>query len=94
MTGIRSSSRFRLRATSVREAQGRDVAREALAHEGPMLSATGLTTAAGFLALVFCDFDGLRHLGAVGALGSVIGLALALFVVPAGLRLAPDRPKS
>ncbi len=74
----------------VREAEGRDVAREALSHEGPMVAATGLTTAAGFFALVFCDFDGLRHLGAVGALGSVVGLALALFVVPAGLRLLPQ----
>ena len=45
-----------------------------------------LTTAAGFGALAFCDFDGLRDLGYVGALGSVVGLIVALVVVPAGLR--------
>ncbi len=55
--------------------------------EGPPIAATALTTAAGFFALVFCDFDGLRDLGMVGALGSSIGLLAALLVVPAGLRL-------
>ncbi len=55
------------------------------------MAATALTTAAGFGALGFCDFDGLRDLGWVGALGSTVGLAVALVVVPAGLRLT-SRP--
>lgn len=69
-----------------------DVIRETLRSEGPAIAATALTTAAGFGALSFCDFDGLRDLGRVGALGSVVGLAVALIVVPAGLRLWP-RPR-
>ena len=60
---------------------------DTLRHEGPPVAATALTTAAGFAALGFCDFDGLRDLGWVGALGSTVGLAVALVVVPAGLRL-------
>jgi predicted RND superfamily exporter protein len=59
-----------------------------LRHEGPLVAATALTTAAGFGALAFCDFDGLRDLGRVGAIGSVCGLVVAMLVVPAGLRLA------
>ena len=39
----------------------------------------------------FCDFDGLRDLGWVGALGSTVGLVVALVVVPAGLRLWTTR---
>lgn len=58
-----------------------------LRHEGPLVAATALTTAAGFGALAFCDFDGLRDLGRVGAIGSACGLVVALLVVPAGLRL-------
>ncbi len=64
-----------------------DVTRDMLRREGPSIAATALTTAAGFGALAFCDFDGLRDLGYVGALGSVVGLVVALVVVPAGLRL-------
>ena len=45
----------------------------------------------GFGALAFCDFDGLRDLGLVGAIGSTVGLLVALIVVPAGLRLATRR---
>jgi predicted RND superfamily exporter protein len=58
-----------------------------LTHEARLVAATALTTAAGFAALLACDFDGLRHLGAVGVLGSVTGMIAALVVVPAGLRL-------
>lgn len=61
--------------------------------EGPPIAATALTTAAGFFALVFCDFDGLRDLGMVGALGSSVGLLMALLVVPSGLRLL-SRPQA
>lgn len=67
---------------------GGDVVREALRFEGPPVAATALTTAAGFAALGLCRFDGLRDLGYVGALGSVVGLVVALVVVPAGLRLS------
>lgn len=70
-----------------RRAEGADVIGDTLRHEGPPIAATALTTAAGFAALTWCDFDGLRDLGAVGALGSAVGLAVALLVVPAGLRL-------
>lgn len=68
-----------------------DVVRDTLQHEGAAISATALTTTAGFAALAFCDFDGLRDLGRVGALGSTVGLIVALLVVPAGLRLASLR---
>lgn len=59
----------------------------AMAAQAPLVSATALTTAAGFVALVACRFDGLRDLGAVGALGVLAGLVAALVVVPASLRL-------
>ena len=64
-----------------------DVIGETLRHEGPSIAATALTTAAGFGALAFCDFDGLADLGKVGAIGSAAGLVVAIVVVPAGLRL-------
>jgi predicted RND superfamily exporter protein len=64
---------------------------ETLAEQGPLVLSTALTTAAGFGALVICRFDGLRDVGAVGALGSVAGVLSALLVVPAGLRLWPRR---
>ena len=64
-----------------------DVITETLRQQGPPVAATALTTAAGFAALGYCDFDGLRDLGWVGALGSTVGLVVALVVVPAGLRL-------
>jgi predicted RND superfamily exporter protein len=62
-----------------------------LRDEGPPIAATALTTAAGFAALAFSDFDGLRDLGLAGALGSTAGLLMALTVVPAGLRLLGSR---
>ncbi len=78
------------RAREIEAAGGGDVViRETLRREGPAIAATALTTAAGFSALAFCGFDGLRDLGRVGALGSAVGLVVALLVVPAGLRLWP-----
>jgi predicted exporter len=65
---------------------------EALRTQGPLVAATALTTAAGFVALVACRFDGLRDLGAVGAIGVLAGLAAALVVVPAAVRLLDDAP--
>jgi hypothetical protein len=70
-----------------------DPLRTVLCDEGPPVAATALTTSAGFAALVLCQFDGLRHLGMVGALGSALGLAVALIVVPAGLRLFGTAPR-
>ncbi len=75
------------------DARDRASIEDTIRHEGPPVAATALTTAAGFIALAICDFDGLRDLGYVGALGSVIGLAVALGIVPAGLRLFA-RPRS
>jgi predicted RND superfamily exporter protein len=66
---------------------------EALHKQGPLVAATALTTAAGFAALLSCRFDGLRDLGAVGATGVLAGLAAALVVVPAAMRVlgSPSR---
>jgi predicted exporter len=57
--------------------------KDAMRTQGPLVAATGLTTAAGFAALVACRFDGLRDLGAIGAIGVLAGLLAALVVVPA-----------
>ena len=59
----------------------------ALRTQGPLVSATALTTAAGFAALSVCRFDGLRDLGMVGALGVLVGLVASLVVVPAALAI-------
>jgi predicted RND superfamily exporter protein len=75
---------FRARETN-------DEIADVLRHEGPPVATTALTTAAGFGGLIFCDFDGLRHLGMVGAIGSTAGLFVALVVVPAGVRLTKRR---
>ncbi len=69
-------------------ARGSTSTRAALDTQGPLIVATALTTAAGFVALLLCRFEGLRDLGAVGAIGSTLGVVAALAVVPAGLRLA------
>ena len=61
--------------------------KDVLVKQGPLVATTALTTAAGFGALMVCRFDGLRELGAVGALGAVLGLVAALAVVAAGLRV-------
>jgi uncharacterized protein len=60
---------------------------EAIAEQAPLGMATALTTAAGFGALVVCRFGGLVDVGKVGALGSVVGVLVALVVVPAVYRL-------
>jgi predicted RND superfamily exporter protein len=59
----------------------------AMRTQGPLVAATALTTAAGFAALLACRFDGLRDLGAVGAIGVLAGLVAALVIVPAAIRL-------
>ncbi len=60
--------------------------RDALRSQGPLVVATALTTACGFGALLFCRFRGLADVGAVGAIGVVLGLVASLVLVPAGLR--------
>ncbi|HXX70337.1 MAG TPA: MMPL family transporter [Polyangiaceae bacterium] len=67
----------------------------ALRSQGPLVAATALTTAAGFVALIACRFPGLRDLGAIGAMGVLAGLVAALVVVPAALRVlgAPLRSR-
>ena len=45
----------------------------AIAEQAPLGTATALTTAAGFGALVICKFPGLVDVGKVGALGSTVG---------------------
>ncbi len=69
------------------EGSGPQMIAATLRDEGPPIAATALTTSVGFGSLAFCDFDGLRDLGLVGAIGSAVGLLVALIVVPAGLRL-------
>lgn len=70
---------------------GTDPIAHGLASEALPVTTTALTTAAGFGALAVCDFDGLAHLGAMGAFGSLVGLVAALILVPAGLRLLGTR---
>jgi hypothetical protein len=75
-------------------AAGQSSLEDALARQGPLVAATALTTAAGFVALVACRYDGLRDLGLVGAIGVLAGLVAALVVVPGALRLtAPSVTK-
>ncbi len=76
-----------------RTAPEEDAIATTLREEGPPIAATALTTAAGFGALAFADFDGLRDLGLAGALGSVAGLVMALVIVPVGLRILPRGPR-
>jgi predicted RND superfamily exporter protein len=73
---------------------GDDAIARTLRDEGPPIAATALTTAAGFGALAFSEFDGLRDLGLAGALGSSAGLVMALTMVPVGLRLLTERRPS
>jgi predicted RND superfamily exporter protein len=60
---------------------------EAIAEQAPLGTATALTTAGGFGALVICRFDGLVDMGKVGALGSLVGVVVALVIIPAAYRL-------
>jgi predicted RND superfamily exporter protein len=75
------------------EATRRASVDEALAEQAPLATATALTTAVGFGALMVCRFGGLVDVGKVGALGSVAGLLCALVVIPAGFRVW-SRPRA
>ncbi|HEU4404792.1 MAG TPA: MMPL family transporter [Polyangiaceae bacterium] len=68
---------------ATRGAGGRAAWRGALAREAPVVAATACTTAAGFAALLACRYAPLRHIGVVGAAGSLLGLLVALTLVPA-----------
>jgi hypothetical protein len=68
-----------------------DPVERALVVQGRPVVTTALTTTAGFAALAFAGYDGLRHLGLVGALGNLVTLVMALVLVPAGLRLLLSR---
>ncbi|MEO8799937.1 MAG: MMPL family transporter, partial [Polyangiaceae bacterium] len=88
-------SMFLLHAARTGQSEGESLDRtisRALSEQGSLVVATGLTTSAGFAALLVCRFEGLFDLGAVGALGSALGLLSALFVVPAGLRAMEKDP--
>lgn len=61
----------------------------AVRREGPLVTTTAFTTAAGFGALLVSSFDGLRDLAMVGAVGSIAGLFSAFLIVPFGLRMRP-----
>ena len=78
---------FLLHAAQSESREGRSAIERALRDQGPLVLSTALTTSAGFGALLVCRFEGLRDVGAVGAIGSIAGLVAALVVVPAGLRL-------
>ena len=78
--------------TALRAASSEDEARAAILHEAPLVATTALTTAAGFGALIVCESPKLRDLGATGAIGSIVGLVLALGMVPAVTRWG--RPES
>jgi uncharacterized protein len=69
------------------DAAGKKGVDEALREQAPLGTATALTTASGFGALVLCRFDGLVDIGKVGALGSIVGLLVSLVVIPAVFRL-------
>lgn len=62
-----------------------------LQREAPPVITTALTTSAGLLALVFANYEGLRDLGIMGAVGNATNLVVALLLVPAGLRLTQKR---
>jgi predicted RND superfamily exporter protein len=84
-------SMFLLHAARRAEKEGKTgdaIVLGALVEQGPLVVATALTTTAGFAALLFCRFEGLFDLGAVGVLGVLLGLVAALVIVPAGLALA------
>jgi hypothetical protein len=65
----------------------------AVREQAPLGTATALTTAAGFGALVICKFPGLVDVGKVGALGSTVGLFVAVVAIPAFYRLVRASPE-
>ncbi|NUP08523.1 MAG: MMPL family transporter [Polyangiaceae bacterium] len=62
-----------------------------IVREAPPVITTALTTSAGLLALVFANYEGLRDLGIMGAVGNAANLVVALLLVPAGMRLSQRR---
>ncbi|MCU0684684.1 MAG: MMPL family transporter [Polyangiaceae bacterium] len=79
---------------ATRDSRSLESWRRALAGEAPIVAATACTTAAGFGALLACRYAPLRHIGFVGASGSLIGLLVALVLVPALTYPSAVRPDS
>jgi uncharacterized protein len=75
-------------------AEGVDVVRATLEKEATPVVTTALTTSAGLVSLTFAQYEGLRDLGRVGAVGNLANLVVALLLVPAGLRLLGRRKAS
>ncbi|MGE0483898.1 MAG: MMPL family transporter [Gammaproteobacteria bacterium] len=71
----------------------RDAAAAAIGELVVPLSLTALTTAIGFLALATSNLAAIRSFGLFAALGTVLGWAAALTVVPLGLGLTRGRPR-
>jgi uncharacterized protein len=82
---------FVLRAAD--EATSPEAKIDAIRREAPLVATTALTTAAGFVALGICRFEGLRHLGFVGAVGSALGLSFSLLAVPAWQAWSSSSPR-
>lgn len=74
-----------------REATSKDAIEETLRREAAPVITTALTTSAGLVALVAANYEGLRDLGIVGAVGNAANLVVALLLVPAGMRLMQRR---
>ncbi len=89
LLGITLDEVLFLLAAAERTAQGTkdDTIVSAILEQAPLGTTTALTTAAGFGALIVCRFEGLVDVGKVGALGSTVGLVVALLVIPAVVRL-------
>ncbi len=85
---------FLLHHSREAEAAGGDVVRATLEKEATPVVTTALTTSAGLVSLTFAQYEGLRDLGLVGAVGNLANLVVALLLVPAGLRLLGRRKTS
>jgi len=85
---------FLLHHSREAEAQGGDIVKATLEKEATPVVTTALTTSAGLISLTFAQYEGLRDLGMVGAVGNLANLVVALLLVPAALRLLPSRKAS
>jgi predicted RND superfamily exporter protein len=72
---------------------GRDPAESALRRMSVPISLTGLTTAAGLLALTISPFPAVREFGLIAVMGVAFSVITALTFAPAMLRLFGARPR-